>query len=296
MTNIEAFETTGSMPISMAVDPSYSPEAIALAQSVTDEDQAEGKASSSLKKDRGYYQSQIKLRWNQAHKAIMAVCHLIVDARINLEADEWKAFVEEDCPFDYSVLQKFMNMASHPGLNDPANEKHLPNSWTALYEIMQMKESTFRIGVQKGIINPGCKLADLKNLREKLETPKRKKASAAAKPKGKDSTAATTVEAPKATPATAKAEGPEPQAKKAAVKAPVNNPGLRVVENTSAAEPANATATATATAPAKGRIAIVLSKELAEQHKADLDRLKADIESLLKAYDFIGGVGLEVAA
>ena len=294
MENVQHTPITGSMPIPMAMDSRYSPEALALAQSVTDQDQAEGKASSQPKKDRCYYQSQITLRWNQAHKAIMAVCHLIVDARINLEAKEWKAFVEEDCPFDYSVLQKFMNMASHPGLNDPANEKYLPNSWTALYEIMQMKESTFRIGVQKGIINPGCKLADLKNLREKLETPKRK-----ASTKGKDSKAAMTAEAPKPTPATAKAEGQEPQAKQAAVKAPVNNPGLRVVDSAAAdagSATATATAPATATTTAVGRIAIVLSREIADQHKADVADLMEDIKAIVKEYDFIGGVEMEVAA
>jgi hypothetical protein len=304
MTSSESFEATGSMPIPMVVDPRLSPEAIALAHSATLEDHAEPKASPTVKKNRGYYQAQITLRWNQAHKAIMAVCHLIVDARINLPREEWKAFVEEDCPFDYSVLQKFMNMASHPGLNDPANEKHLPNSWTALYEIMQMKEATFRIGIQKGIIHPGCTLADLKKLRGQLEAPKRKNASSKAKGNCTDSTVATTAEAPKATTIPATPEEPELTVQKAAVKAPVNNRGLRVAANTAAAEPASTSDTgtatppplATATAPAKGRIALVVSQGILDLHKADLDGLMASIEVLVEDYDFIGGVGLEVAA
>jgi hypothetical protein len=293
------------MPIPMAVDPRISSEPISLAHSATDEGQAEPKAIPTVKKDRGYYQAQITLRWNQAHKAIMAVCHLIVDARLNLDADEWKAFVEEDCTFDYSQLQKFMNMASHPGLNDPANEKHLPNSWTALYEIMQMKEATFRIGVQKGIIHPGCTLADLKKLRGQMEAPKRKKATAKAKAGDKKATATTTTEAPNSTTAPAKAEEPESSVQKAGVKAPVNNPGLRVVDNNAAAASNKAAVTAMATAPAlapataaapMGRIAIVVSQAIQDQHQADLDDLIEAIKAVVKDYDFIGGVELEVAA
>ena len=70
-----------------------------------------------------------------------------------------------------------------------------------------------------------------------------------------------------------------------------------MVETASAAEGAGSTAaTATATAPAKGRIAIVLTSQLADQHKADLDKIMDGIKALVKGYNFIGGVGMEVTA
>lgn len=80
------------------------------------------------------------------------------------------------------------------------------------------------------------------------------------------------------------------------MKAPVSNTGLRVVDSTSAAEVASASATATATALAKGRITIMLPKAIADQQHEDVNRLMASIEALVKEYDFIGGVEMEVTA
>ncbi len=166
---------------------------------------------------------------------------------------------------------------------------------------MTMKEETFRIGVTRGIIHPNCKLADLRALRDQLE-PNRKKASdkpdanATAEP----STALETAEGPKLTPTKADAEEQKPNTKKAAVKAPVNSSALQIVKKVSATEPVSSPTATEGTPqvvpPLKGHITIVMCKGVADQHKAGLDRLKEQIEALVKDYDFIGAVELEVAA
>jgi hypothetical protein len=182
-------------------------------------------------------------------------------------------------------------------LNDPANDPILPEAWTARYEIMLMKEATFRMGVTSGIINAECKLADLKKLRDQIEGEKGKKGKGNKIGNAKPTASPASKEEPKATStndSTPPSEGSKAQ--KAAVTVPLNNSALRVVENVSAADSATATATAMAKAPATGRITIVMSKAVAEQHKADLDRLKKGIEALVKEYDFIAAVELEVAA
>lgn len=279
MNQLQTHNENASMPISMAVDAKLTTE-VPL-------------ATSGPKKDRAFFAKEIQKATFVFYRSTKAVADLLLDARLTLSPDEFQKFVNEDCQFDSSLVYKFIKMAADYRLNDPANELLLPEAWTVRYEIMQMKEETFRIGVKKGIINADCKLADLKALREKMEEPKRKKASANTKTKGKDSAGAATAEATKPTPAAVKAEGPETQLKKAAVKAPVNNPGLRVVDNGAAANAGSPTAT---TAPAKGRIALVVSQGILDLHKADLDGLMASIEALVKDYEFIGGVGLEVAA
>lgn len=287
------------MPISMTVAPTLSTtENLVMAQTVVDESIAEGKgiSTSNPAKNRAYYKAQISLRWNQAYKAILSVCHLIVDARINLSPEDWKAFVQEDCPFDYSVLQKFMSMASHPALNNPDNEQYLPHSWTALYEICQMKEQTFRHGIQQGIIHPNCTLADLKKLR-KLDPPKRKPATKRAQT---GSSVANRKSEPEPTWTATKAETRTSASASAAVKAPVNTLGLHVVESTptSGCDTANQCTPEIEAAPiiSSGRILIVLTKALVDRDEKAIQRLKSDIEALVSKYAFIGGVELEIAA
>jgi hypothetical protein len=260
-------------------------------------------AAARTVKDLDYFRREFGKAILTFYRSTKKVADLLLEARITLSPEEFKQLTTDELQFEYSTVCKLIKSAADFRLNDPKNQPYLPESWTVRYEIMMMKEATFRIGVQKGIIKPNCTLADLKALREKMEEPKRKKASAKAKAKGKDSTAAATAETPKATPAPAKAEEPKSHIKEAAVKAPVNNAGLRVVEDAFAAEPANtsaaATATATALAPTTatlpvGRIAIVVRQEIAEQRKTDLDRLLAGIRAVVKDFDFIDGVEVKV--
>lgn len=281
MENVQHTPITGSMPIPMDVDSKLI--------------NTTGTAASSADKDLDYFRREFDKATLAFYRSTKKVADLLLEARLTLSPQEFEELTHE-LQFDYSTVCKLIKSAADFRLNDPKNQAVLPETWTVRYEIMMMKEATFRAGVKEGIIHSGCTLAAIKTLRDKMEEPKRKKASATAKPKGKDSTAATAAEAPKPTSAATKAEEP----KKAAVKAAANNPGLRVVENAFAAESDNtgttATATATATTTAMGRIAIVVSQEVLDSHKADLDRLMASIEALVKDYDFIGGVGLEVAA
>ena len=300
MNDLQSSKPSESMPISMAVDPTPSTP-ITASEPTKKAATAEAKnpVKPGPKKDRAYFGSAIQAASITMYRSAKAVSDLLFEARLALSPEDYKNFIEEDCPFAYSQVCKFIKMAADYRLNDPANDAILPEAWTARYEIMQMKESTFRMGVKTGIIKADCKLADLKTLREQVEGKKDKKAKGKKSAKAKPSASQATAAAPKPKPAddsTPPWEESKPQGEKAAVKAPVNTSALRVVENNSADDPATATGTATAMAPAKGRIAIVLGKAVAEQHKADLDRLKQDIEALVKEYDFIGYVEIEVAA
>lgn len=287
------------MPISMAVGSNpVNQTAVSEAAPKAANAEAKAPAKTGPKKDRAYFSRAIEKATIAFYRSGKAVADLLLEARLNLSPEDFKAFIKEDCQFDSSLVYKFIKMAADYRLNDPAHDAILPEAWTARYEIMLMKESTFRMGLKSGIIKAECKLADLKKLREQVEGRKDKKAKGKKSTKGKPSAAPATPAQQKPTSAndsTPPWEEPQPQLVKAAVKPPVNNSALRVAENVSAA-PATATGTGTAMAPAKGRIAIVLGKAVAEQHKADLDRLKKGIEALVKEYEFIGVVELEVAA
>lgn len=122
----------------------------------------------------------------------------------------------------------------------------------------------------KGIIHANCNLADLKRLREQLETPKRKRS-----------------DAPSQQPAARIAE-PEP---KVTAEASVNS-----TDNASAEKKQSNNTAKRGSKSRKGRISIVVSKAVAEEHADVLDRLKEQIKALTNEFDFISGVDLEVAA
>jgi hypothetical protein len=282
MSQLQSIESTGSMPISMAVDSNL----------LTDP----AVATTGTVKDLDYFRREFGKAILTFYRSTKKVADLLLEARITLSPGEFKQLVTDELQFDPSTVYKLIKSAADFRLNDPKNQAILPEAWTVRYEIIMMKEETFRIGVTTGAIHANCTLADLKKLRERMETPKRKKASATAKTKGKDSTAVATTQTPNATTAQAKAEEPKPQAKKVAVKAQINTSGLHVDAKASNGEPATATATEMAPAPAKGHIKIVLPKEVADQHQQDLVRIVDEIQAVVKHYEFIGGVGLEVAA
>jgi len=239
---------------------------------------AEGKPE---KKDRAYFSRAMQTATIALYRSGKAVSDLLLDARLTLSPEEFQAFVAEDCQFDTSLVYKFIKMAADFRLNDPKNQLLLPEAWTLRYEIMMMKEDTFRIGVTKGIIHANCNLADLKNLREQLETPKRKRSDSSSQ----QPAAGTAV--PKAQPDEC-AVALEP---KLTAEASVNSNEQGSAENKRSINPAKRVAK-----PSKGRISIVVSKAIADEHAALLDRLKEQIKALTSEFDFISGVDLEVAA
>ena len=274
------------MPISMAVNSAPNNQLAAPEAAKTE---AKNPAKPEPKKDRAYFSRAIEKATIAFYRSGKAVADLLLEARLKLSPEDFQAFIKDDCQFDSSLVYKFIKMAADFRLNDPANDPILPEAWTTRYEIMQMKEATFRMGVKSGIINADCKLADLKKLRDQVEGSKGKKAgsnkTAARKKTAKTETAPVAADqAPTST--VPLVSDVRPGTQQAVLKASVNTSALKGV----------GTATGVATAPAKGRIAIVLSKAVAGQHKADLDRLKEGIEALVKEYDFIGAVEVEVAA
>jgi len=280
MNTTETFDAapTASMPISMAVDSRLSPEAIALAQSVAEEDKPESK-------DREFFKKRIHYWWNKTLEGILETGWCLVEAQATLTPDEWSKFVKNDVPLDYSAMRKLMGVAQDHRISDSKYADLLPASWTSLHEISLMDNETFELAMAEGLIHRNVTLKELKLFRSKHQKTNPPKA-----------TAAPSVAAPSAPNENDTAQS-EPEAKKAAVKAQVNNSGLRVVEEASAGTAtAAATATGTAVASAKGRITVCLDKKIADQHKADLDDLMDDINALVKEYEFIGSVELEVAA
>jgi hypothetical protein len=121
------------------------------------------------RKDRAYFATQIKIRWNKACEGILEIGWLIIDARRTLPRDEYGKFVANDLPFNYSTLQKLQSIAESDRINDPKNRSLLPHSWNTLYEIIHLSDDGFEAGISRGIIRPKVTWKEVKALREEFD-------------------------------------------------------------------------------------------------------------------------------
>ncbi len=295
-----SFETSpGATPKALTVAPKLSDRINAINPAIT-KASIEAETSTphkAAKKDRAYFSREMQNATFVFYRSAKVVADLLLDARLTLSPDEFLQFINEDCQFDSSLVYKFIKMAADFRLNDPLNQLLLPEAWTLRYEIMMMKESTFRIGVTKGIINPECKLDDLKSLRTQLEGESKRKTDRKAK--------TATVKAPtsgmslvqephivpevstahKGNGAATHTEDIKPKTTDAVIARSEGNVASRVVE-----------AKVNAPAPARSHLSIVISRELTARHGEDVRTLTEELKSLMEKYPFVGIVELKVAA
>jgi len=258
-----------SMPVSMAVEGLINQPETVEVETTTAAESVSATPSES-KKTLAQFKKAMKtaaLNWFKSGKV---VADLILEARLSLSPEEYRTFIKEDCPFDYSAACKFVKMAADHRLTNPVNDDLLPDTWTLRYEIMMMSEQTFRVGVKTGVIHRDCKLADLKELRAKFES---RNGADAKKRKPVTSASSSSGGAGMTLPAE-----PEPSTAVTVIPMP------EFVESTQ--QPREA----------RGRISVIVSREIADQHQDDLDDIRAAIADAVKKFAYIGIVELELAA
>jgi hypothetical protein len=234
---------------------------------------------SGEKHDRAYFAKRIEKATLTFYRSAQAVSEILLQAKVTLSPEEFIKFINEDVQLDYTVVCKFVKMAANFRLNDPANKLWLPTSWTLRYEIMNMEETTFRAGIQAGVITPDCKLADLVQLRERLEGKKTKKGG---KGKGDSETA----NASKSEAASAGPSEKNPSQETAARTAPKDTASIPPLPK----KTVMAETSADRIADKSSRIVLVLSPEIIERNKAEVVALKTDLLQLVAKYPFLGGV------
>ncbi len=126
------------------------------------------------KQQRSYYVTEINARWNKSLDGIIGIGTLLLDAEKTLDKQEYIRLTRKDLPFTYSVLRKFMRLASCSRITDPANRSILPHSWNTLYEISQMAAASFEKAKALKIITPKCQWRVIKAHRDKFEPKHRK--------------------------------------------------------------------------------------------------------------------------
>jgi hypothetical protein len=267
----------------------------------TPEANAEGEA---IVKDRAYYRKEFGIRWGRVRKGVLSVARLIADARFTLPPEEWAAFCKEDIRFEYSMTQKFIKMGLDHRLNDPDNEEHLPNTWPALYEVMQIKQSLFSYLISKKLIGPQSTAAELRELRSQYKDYNKRKKSDAELPAGlfekQGRQAGTETAASAAGSAETKPESQVAQeaGMAAGVSVPTEAPPTEagfLIADTSPRPITEPLVILAGTIPSvqalkKGRITITLSHEVAYKNQQAVAVITKLIEGVVAPYDFIESV------
>ena len=126
------------------------------------------------KQQRSYYVTEINARWNKSLDGIIGIGTLLLDAEKQLDKVSFNLLTKVELPFTYSVLRKFMRLASCSRITNPANRSILPHSWNTLYEISQMSAASFEKAKALKIITPTCHWKAIKAHRDKFEPKHRK--------------------------------------------------------------------------------------------------------------------------
>ena len=252
-----------------------------------------------------FYCQRVDLCWSKAIAGIAAMGYLLCEARMNLTPSEWRRLIEEHCPFDYTVACRLMQIAQSQRVTDEKTAKLLPASWDKLYQLMKLEEVIFRDGIERGVIHPKMTGKDITDLKETWNKAHKTAASNESVAVGGEQISDTKSEEdgePAISPSpVAEPSAPKPETKKAAVRAAAKNTGLRVVDKNTSAAAVGAESVIDLEpppppAPVRNRLAIIISREVADQHGADLNNLKDELVTLVKRYSFVGAVELEVAA
>jgi hypothetical protein len=78
-----------------------------------------------------------------------------------MQHGEWGTMVESDLPFNRHTAHKLMQIARDKRLTNVSQGKHLPPSWTTLYELTKLDDDTFDQKLRDGSINPEMQRKDV---------------------------------------------------------------------------------------------------------------------------------------
>jgi hypothetical protein len=116
----------------------------------------------------------IATAWQKSVIAIFEAGELLIAARNQLLASEFKTLCNEKLPFTYATAIKLMRIAGNPILSDKSHVQRLPASWGTLYELATLPAPQLQKALNSGIITPRTERKEIEALkppREEHENP-----------------------------------------------------------------------------------------------------------------------------
>jgi hypothetical protein len=113
--------------------------------------------------ERTQWAARISAAWQKSVDSIIETGHLLLAAKADpkMQHGEWGTMVESDLPFNRHTAHKLMQIAGDKRLTNVSQGKHLPPSWTTLYELTKLDDATFDQKLRDGSINPDMQRKDI---------------------------------------------------------------------------------------------------------------------------------------
>jgi hypothetical protein len=113
--------------------------------------------------ERTQWAARISAAWQKSVESIIDTGHLLLAAKADpkMQHGEWGTMVESDLPFNRHTAHKLMQIAGDKRLTNVSQGKHLPPSWTTLYELTKLDDATFNQKLRDGSINPDMQRKDV---------------------------------------------------------------------------------------------------------------------------------------
>jgi hypothetical protein len=110
--------------------------------------------------------ARINETWQKSVNAVIETGLRIIDARNELERDEYIAMVKNDLHFSRSMAFRYVAIASDKVLIDVAHVQHLPAAVSVLYDLTVIANKGFDLeaGIAGGAIHPRMQRKDVRAL------------------------------------------------------------------------------------------------------------------------------------
>jgi len=117
----------------------------------------------SVTAERTQWAIRISAAWQKSVDSIIETGRLLLAAKADpkMQHGEWGTMVESDLPFNRHTAHKLMQIAGDKRLTNVSQGKHLPPSWTTLYELTKLDDATFDQKLRDGSINPEMQRKDV---------------------------------------------------------------------------------------------------------------------------------------
>jgi hypothetical protein len=109
--------------------------------------------------------ARISAAWGKMVESIIATGHALIDAKADLEHDEFTAMVEKKLPFGPNTAQRLMKIANNKQLANPGHAQLLPPSWMTLVELTKLPDDVLAAALGDGTITAKMERKDVAALR-----------------------------------------------------------------------------------------------------------------------------------
>ncbi|MBF0096260.1 MAG: DUF3102 domain-containing protein [Magnetococcales bacterium] len=129
-------------------------------------------------RSREEYASWISNAWNESMAGILETGRRLSEAKEKLPHGEFDKMIESELPFSRVTALRIRRVSENKYFSNVSPVKHLPTSYSILYELLALKQEDFDKLLDSGLINENTTRAEVIDLKKALKANKAQRAPA----------------------------------------------------------------------------------------------------------------------